>query len=109
MLKQVVAAIGLALVQGDPAMPDPSTYYVTLDGETVFQTKSKRQAIARYEQIKKERLGDRATPRLTPEEAHAALARERASMQVAGMLAESSKRKRDKATARGGRGGRGGA
>jgi hypothetical protein len=107
--KQAVPSVGLHIEQGTEAVPNDGAFYVLLQGEIVFQSKTKNRALAEYRRIRDDLLADHPGQKLSPDEVRAALARERSSMEVAGMLAASSRNKRAKATAKGGRGGRGGA
>ena len=107
MFKQTVPAVGLAIEQGTTRVPSDGAYHVLVGGRIVFSSKARKRALAEYQRLRGELLKDGVTSP-SKVDVQEALRRERASMTVAGMLAASSKRKRDKATSRGGRGGRGG-
>jgi hypothetical protein len=106
--RQAVPDVGLGIEQGTEHVPKDGAFYVLLNGQIVFSSKTKNRALAEYRRLRDELLIDGPGRQMSAEEVHAALARERGSMEVAGMLAASSRRKRDKAMAKGGRGGRGG-
>lgn len=102
MFKQEVPKIGLSIEQGTPAVPDDGHYYVLLDGEVVFRSRSQAQALSKYRKHRDERLGP-TPPKQTVNPAKA-LQRERLYVDLQAVKSESRTSKMTKRLRKGGKG-----
>jgi len=108
MFKQEVPALQLSVEHGTANVPADGQYHVLLKGDTVFSSKSKKKAVAVYEERKAtlfEIHGRPEPPRFNREEW---LVAERASYDIQAMRTEWLRTHGAKLNRKGGKGGRGG-
>lgn len=102
--RQAVPTYGLSVERGTAAVPPDGCFHVLLRGEELLTTKSEREALAKYRQLRDEFA---PAPDLGVD-VPGALRRHLAQAEADRFLAQSSREKRARATRKGGKGGSGG-
>jgi hypothetical protein len=105
--KQEVPALNLSIEQSTPNVPADGLYYVILNGEIVFRSKSRRKALDLYDARKEELFRVHGKPAPTQWDREEWLKEEQTRYDIQGMRSEWLRMHGSKSR-KGGKGGRGG-